>query len=79
MISALFSRVWLYVAGAAVAIAALGGLFLSIRKGGKDAAHAEAAIDVAKRTRLATQARVEGSKPVTKEVENADPFNRDRT
>ncbi len=78
MISTLLSRVWVWVAGAAAALAMLGGVFLSIRKGGKDAARAEAAIDVGRRTREATQARVEGAKPVTQQKEAEDVYNRDR-
>jgi hypothetical protein len=69
---------WAWMMGAAAAVALAAGAYAAIRKGGKDAARAEAAVDVAKRTRMATQARVEAMRPITKEEEARDPFNRDR-
>lgn len=75
--SAFLSGVWAKVAGAFVALAMAVSLYAAVRKGGKDAARAEAAVDVAKRTRMATQARVEAMRPITKEEEANDPYNRD--
>lgn len=74
----LASKVWLWLAGAAAAAAVLAAAYASIRRGGRDAERADVAVDVAKRTRIATQARIEAMKPVTTQEEAHDPFNRDR-
>ncbi len=50
-----------------------------IRKGGADAARAEAATKSLDRTQAANVARAEASKPVTAKEEANDPFNRDRS
>lgn len=68
---------WAWLVGAAAAVALAAGAYAAIRKGGKDAARAEAAVDVAKRTRMATQARIEAMRPTTREEEARDPYNTD--
>lgn len=76
-LAAKLAGAWTWVVGAAAAVAIAAGAYAAIRKGGRDAARAEAAVDVAKRTRMAAQARVEAMRPITKEEEARDPFNRD--
>ena len=76
-LAAKLAGAWAWLVGAAAALAIATGAYLAIRKGGKDAARAEAAVDVAKRTRMAAQARVEAMRPITKEEEERDPYNRD--
>lgn len=78
MIAGLLTRVWIWVGGAVVALTMLVGAFLAVRKGGADAARNAAAVDVGRRTREATQARVEAAKPITATEEANDSFNRDR-
>lgn len=74
----LASKAWLWLAGTAAAVAVLVAAYMSIKNSGRDAQRADDALNVEKRTRIATQARIEGSKPISKEVEDVDPFNRDR-
>jgi hypothetical protein len=64
------------IAIAAVAFAAV--VYWRIFTAGRKSAQGDAAIDVAKRTRMATQARVEAMRPVTPKEEANDPHNRDR-
>ena len=75
--SAIITNLWVKVAGFFAGLAVLAGLYVAIRRGGKQAARAEAAIDVAKRTRDATQARIEAQRTPTPKEEADDPWNRD--
>lgn len=77
-IGTFFAGLWVKIGVVLVGLAALAGAYAAIRKGGRDAQRLDTAIDVAKRTRIATQARIEASKPITPKEEADDPFNRDR-
>ena len=77
LLSGVASRVWLWIVGALASTAVLAGIYASIRKGGRDAQAADQAVDVAQRTRQATQARIE-AQPMTSKEEANDVFNRDR-
>jgi hypothetical protein len=71
------SAAWIWAAGALVALGMLLALYASIFKSGQRAAQVDALETQAKRNRAATQARIEAMKPITKEKEDADEFNRD--
>lgn len=77
-LSSLWGRFAPYlILAAAVAVAVV--LFIAkVFGAGKAAAKAEATMEALKRTREANDARARASRPVSKEVEDADPYNRDR-
>jgi len=78
LLSTVATKVWLWVCGAAVAFAMLVSLYASIRRGGRQAQLGDDAINIAKRTRAATQARIErATVPMTTKEEANDAFNRD--
>ena len=85
-VTAKLAGFWIRVGLALVALITLAGIVLAIvgklLGAGRAAQRADDADNVAKRTRAATQARIEAMKPVTPEQEKADeahdPFNRDR-
>lgn len=72
------SGLWGKVAiGAAIALAVLLAV-LKLIGIGRTAERGEAATKGMQRTQAANVARQKASQPVTKEVEDADPYNRDR-
>jgi hypothetical protein len=74
---------WLTGIGAKIALAAafVGLVLLAVLRLigiGRKAERGEAAIKGMERTQEANEARQKASQPVSKEAEDADPYNRDR-
>lgn len=78
MIAALWGRFAPYLIVAGIVAVAVVLFVARVFGAGKAAAQAEAAMTSLQRTREANTARAQASQPVSKEVEDVDPFNRDR-
>lgn len=74
---AFLSGLWGKVAFAAAFLGLLALAVLKVFGAGKAAAKAEATMEALKRTREANAARAQASRPITREEEARDPFNRD--
>ena len=79
MIAALWGRFAPYLIAAGVVCVAVVVFIAKVFGAGKTAAKAEAAMTSLQRTQEANAARAQASQPVSKEVEDVDPFNRDRS
>ena len=73
-----WAKVGVILAGVAAALAVALEIMAKLMAAGRADQRAIDAANVAKRTRMATQARIEAMKPVSPQVEAADPYNRDR-
>lgn len=72
-----WAKIGLVLAGIGAVLALVLEIVAKLLAAGRADQKATDAANVARRTRIATQARIEAAKPVTPQEETADPYNRD--